>query len=198
MGLHTGLADPVDPGSVAGGYFSSQTLNRVSRIMSAGHGGQILLSLAAEELSRDALPEQSSLQDLGEHHLRDVIHPEHLFELKVSGLPAHLTDFIGRGKELSEIDHALAQNRLVTIVGAGGTGKTRLAVEAGVVQLARVRQDKRFCSGVYFVALASLEDRGAIVPAIASALGFSFYEGGKPRQQLLDYLRKKIDAADPG
>jgi predicted ATPase/predicted Ser/Thr protein kinase len=102
-------------------------------------------------------------------------------------LPAQPTPFVGREAELSELARLLADPdvRLLTILGAGGMGKTRLALEAGAAQL------DNFERGVYFVSLAPLDSAQAIVPAVAGALGFSFYEGGEPRRQLLDYLREK-------
>jgi serine/threonine protein kinase/tetratricopeptide (TPR) repeat protein len=102
-------------------------------------------------------------------------------------LPTQLTSFVGRQAELTELARLLNDPavRLVTILGAGGMGKTRLSLEAGAAQL------NHYPNGVYFVPLASIDSSEAIVPATAQALGFSFYEGGEPRQQLLDYLREK-------
>jgi predicted ATPase/tetratricopeptide (TPR) repeat protein len=102
-------------------------------------------------------------------------------------LPVQPTPFVGREAELVELDRLLSDPdvRLVTVLGAGGMGKTRLALEAAARQL------DRYTHGVFFVSLASLWSADAIVPTIAQALGFSFYGGGEPRQQLLDYLRAK-------
>ncbi|MBE9508877.1 MAG: protein kinase, partial [Chloroflexi bacterium] len=102
-------------------------------------------------------------------------------------LPAQPTPFVGREAELTELARLLTDPdvRLLTILGAGGMGKTRLALEAGEAQL------DNFEHGVYFVSLAPLRSVDAIVPTVAEALGFSSYEGGEPRQQLLDYLRQK-------
>jgi predicted ATPase/predicted Ser/Thr protein kinase len=110
----------------------------------------------------------------------DAIRPCH-------NLPAQPTPFVGREAELTELRRLLADPdvRLLTILGAGGMGKTRLALEAAAAEL------DNFERGVYFVSLAPLDSVEAIVPTVAEALGFSFYEGGEPEQQLLDYLRQK-------
>lgn len=102
-------------------------------------------------------------------------------------LPAQATSFFGRQVELDELARLLNDPaiRLVTILGAGGLGKTRLALEVGASQL------DRYPSGVFFVPLAPLDSVESIMPVIAQATGFSFYEGGEPRQQLLDYFREK-------
>ena len=102
-------------------------------------------------------------------------------------LPTQTTPFVGREAELVELDRLLANPsvRLLTIVGVGGMGKTRLALEVGTRQL------EHFQNGLYFVALAGIQAVEDIIPATAQALGFSFYEGREPRQQLLDYLREK-------
>jgi predicted ATPase len=110
----------------------------------------------------------------------DTTEPRH-------NLPVQPTPFVGRETELTELARLLSDPdvRLLTVLGAGGMGKTRLALEAGAAEL------NSFEHGVCFVPLAPLESVEAIVPAVAEALGFSFYEGGEPRQQLLDYLREK-------
>jgi predicted ATPase/DNA-binding SARP family transcriptional activator len=106
---------------------------------------------------------------------------------KFSNLPILLTPFVGREAVLAEIADRLQDPdcRLLTLVGPGGCGKTRLAMKAATAQL------DSYPHGVYFVSLAPLQSVEAIVPTVAEALGFSFYEGGEPRQQLLDYLRQK-------
>jgi predicted ATPase/class 3 adenylate cyclase len=199
MGLHTGSAELI--GNDYRGYL---TMAKVQRVMSVAYGGQILLSNTSAELIHNELPEGITLRDMKEHRLKGLLNPEHLWQIVArdlqqdfpplqslneipNNLPVQLTDFIGREKELAEVAEALAKNRLVTLIGSGGTGKTRLAIEAGAVQLT----DHHFTNGVFFVALAPLETTEATVLTIASSLGFSFYEGGEPRQQLLDYLREK-------
>jgi class 3 adenylate cyclase len=123
MGIHTGEAEQTSDNPLLGGYASNQTLNRVARILSAAHGGQILLSLATTDLVKDSLPTNTELRDMGEHHLRNLIHPEHLFQLNIArlpsefpplntltrhhNLPVQLTSFIGREKEVGQIKKRL-------------------------------------------------------------------------------------------
>ena len=135
MGIHTGAAELRD-----GDYYGT-AVNRAARLMSVAHGGQILVSLATSELLRDTPTE---LVHLGEHHLRDLDHPEHIFQVMHEGLPrefpplrsvetlsgnlrAQVTSFVGRSKELREIEQELQSSRIVTLTGVGGVGKTRLA-----------------------------------------------------------------------
>jgi predicted ATPase len=105
----------------------------------------------------------------------------------VGNLPLQLTPFVGREEEVAQIQERLRDPacRLLTLVGLGGSGKTRLALEAAAPQI------DHYPHGVYFVSLAPLDSVDSIVPTIAEALGFRFYEEGEPQQQLLDYLRQK-------
>ncbi|HKY54570.1 MAG TPA: hypothetical protein VJM08_09705, partial [Anaerolineales bacterium] len=152
------------------------------RIMSAGHGGQILLSGATRELVRDHLPVNSELIDLGEKRLKDLLRPEHLYQLSVAGLPStfpplktldsflnnlpiQLTSFIGREKEITEVTQELKSHRLVTLTGSGGAGKTRLSLEVGAACL------EQFTNGVWFVELAALTDPALIISTMMSAFG---------------------------
>jgi predicted ATPase/DNA-binding SARP family transcriptional activator len=102
-------------------------------------------------------------------------------------LPSALTSFVGRKQELANLEQLLAdpEVRLVTVVGPGGSGKTRLALEAAAAEV------NRYSHGVWFVSLASLQATEGIVPTVAQALGLPFGDGSEPRQQLLDYLRQK-------
>jgi predicted ATPase/class 3 adenylate cyclase len=198
MGIHAGPAEL----QKSGDYQGYITLSRVQRLTSAGHGGQVLLSVAVQDLVRDELAKGVSLGDLGEQRLKDMPRPERIYQLNIPGLPmefpplrtlqtarhnlpAQMTSFIGREKEIAEIKASIRGHRLVTLTGPGGSGKTRLAL-----QVAADLQDE-FQHGVWLVELAPLETAEVIVPTIAAALGFSFYEGGEPRQQLLHYLRDK-------
>src|SRR5439155_1282681 len=141
IGLHTG-----EPQRSAEGYVGLD-VHRAARIMSAGHGGQVLLSQTTRDLVEHDLPDGVSLRDLGAHRLKDLLHPTHLFELVNSGLPADFpplktldthhnnlpippTSLIGREPEVAEISALLKQPemRLLTLLGPGGIGKTRLAI----------------------------------------------------------------------
>ncbi len=105
----------------------------------------------------------------------------------VGNLPLQLTPFVGREEELAQIQERLQDPacRLLTLLGLGGSGKTRLALEAAAPQI------DNYPHGVYFISLAPLDSVDSMVPTVAEALGFRFYEEGEPRQQLLDYLRQK-------
>jgi predicted ATPase/class 3 adenylate cyclase len=190
MGIHTGEAERTSNTE----YASNPTLNRVARISSAAHGGQILLSLATTDLVKDSLPANTELRDMGQHFLKNLIHPEHLFQLNIQGLPSEfpplntlthhqnlplqVTSFIGREKEQSEIVELLARNRLVTLTGVGGIGKTRLSIEVarGVLP--------EFPDGTFFVALAALNNQNLVAHAMVQALGF-MEDGIRPAEQQL-------------
>lgn len=142
MALHTGAVD-----EQSGDYFG-QPVNRVARLLSAAHGGQVLLSNPAYDLVRDNLPAGITLADMGEHRLKDLIRPEHIFQLVVPGLPSEFpplktlddrpnnlpaqpTPLIGREKELADLGKMLGrgEGRLITLTGPGGMGKTRLGLQ---------------------------------------------------------------------
>ncbi|MBK9712314.1 MAG: helix-turn-helix domain-containing protein [Kouleothrix sp.] len=186
MAIHTGAAELRD-----GDYFG-QALNRIARLSAAGHGGQILLSAAAWELARDHLPPAVELRDLGEHYLKDLIRPEHIFQLTAANLPATFpplktlnqrpnnlpvqpTPLIGRERETAEVCALLRRPdvRLLTLTGTGGTGKTRLALQAA----AELLED--FRDGVWLVTLASIADPDLVLTAIAQVLAKQ--EAGDPR-----------------
>ena len=196
--LHAG-----DPEERDGDYFGPP-VNRVARLLSAGHGGQILISKAVEQLILDQLSGGVELLDLGKHKLINLTLPEHIFQVKApfhqidfpplrtrdatpNNLPTLLTPFVGREEELAALEEMLIDPdiRLITIVGPGGIGKTRLALAFAERQL------RNFKQGVFFVSLASLDAVEDIVPAVARGLGFNFYEGGDHHRQLIDYLRAK-------
>ena len=139
--------------------------------------------ILAEELCVEPARETVMLYE----QIRDGVDLEALFSVPSHNLPASLTPLVGREAELVEIEDLLCRPdcRLLTLVGPGGIGKTRLAMEAA-------REHVRdFRDGVFFVPLAALRSVEGIVPAIATTLGFAFHQEGQPRQQLLDYLRGK-------
>jgi len=196
MGLHTGEAE------LRGNDYYGQALNRTARIMAVASGGQILLSNITAEVVREHLPASASLQDLGEHHLKDLIRPEHLYQLSAPGLrqdfpaikssstfqsnlPTQLTSFIGREKELAEVKALLDSARLVTLTGSGGTGKTRLSIEVGTQLLSN------FANGVWLIELASLSDPAQIIPALARAFGLHELPFNSLANIVADYLRDK-------
>ncbi len=203
MGIHTGEAET--DGKDYRGYL---TLSLVQRVMSAGHGGQLLVTEATERLLQTEPPKDLAFLDLGEYRLKDTAGPMRLFQVTAPGLqaefpalraldvfpnnlPTSLTRFVGREKEIGEVSKALAEHRLVTLTGPGGAGKTRLAVQVGIAAVETARASGLFPDGVFFVDLAPLQPAEAMVPAIAAALRFSFYRGGDPCRQLLDFLREK-------
>ena len=198
MGLHTGAAQINDDKQ----YSGYATLASTQRIMSAGHGGQILLSGATRELVRDTLPTDTDLLDLGEKRLKDLLRPEHLYQLNVSGLtvtfpplktldlfpnnlPVQLTSFVGRENEIVELKQELESHRLVTLTGSGGTGKTRLSLQVAAELL------EKFDHGVWFVELAPLTDPDLIPQTILSTIGVQEQQGKTPLEVLKEYLHEK-------
>lgn len=185
MGVHLGEAAP----SLSGDYNQIPCLNRLSRLMSAGHGGQVLISDAVREAVAESWPAGVTLRDLGEHRLRDLLGPERIWQLDIAGLPATFppiktlegnpgnlpvlpAPLLGRERELADIRRLLQGEaaRLVTLIGPGGVGKTHLAQQAG----AELLDD--YPGGVWFVPLAEVRDPGQLLPALAAALGVR--EGG--------------------
>ncbi|HSG44895.1 MAG TPA: tetratricopeptide repeat protein [Anaerolineales bacterium] len=198
MGIHTGTVQLNDEEQ----YSGYATLASTQRIMSAGHGGQILLSSATHELVRDMLPKDSTLLDLGEKQLKDLLRPEHLYQFNISGLattfpplktldsypnnlPTHLTSFIGRENEIAEVSQDLSEHRLVTLTGSGGTGKTRLSLQVAADML------DSFPNGVWFVELAPITDPELIPQTILTAIGIKEQEGKTPIDLLKEYLSEK-------
>src|SRR5918999_270213 len=183
-----------------GGYVG-MAIHEVARISAAGHGGQVLVSSTTRELAADARLAGVELRDLGEHRLKDVSHLVRLFQLAGDGLPdgfppprtlgsGHdnlpppLTSFIGR-EEVAEGKRLLADTRLLTLTGPGGTGKTRLALQLA----ADAGAD--FPDGVFFVALESVRDADLVPSAIVTALGLPTVGAVSPVQRVVDHLRDR-------
>ena len=171
MALHTGAAEERD-----GDYFGPP-VNRVARLLSAAHGGQVLLSLPAQELVRDQLPTATTLRDLGEHRLKDLFRPERVFQLVSPDLPSEFpplrtleayrnnlplqpTPLMGREKEVAEVLDLLRsdETRLLTLTGPGGIGKTRLALQAAADLL------ENFPDGTFLVPLATVTEAELFLP----------------------------------
>jgi predicted ATPase/class 3 adenylate cyclase len=203
MALHAGPAVSQHRDASAGAYASGLTLSHVSRLLSAGHGGQVLLSAAARGLTAGDLPPGAGLRDLGVHRLRDLPLPEHIYQLTAPGLagefpplrtagppagnlPALLTSFIGRRRELAELARVLESTRLLTLTGSGGTGKTRLALEVARDQAGR------FPDGVWLVELAPVTDPGLLVQSVAGVLGLR----EQPGRPLLATLKDALASAE--
>lgn len=193
MGLHVGSAEFRD-----NDYFGN-SLNRVSRIMTAAHGGQVLISLPVEELVRDHLDPGIQLRDLGERRLRDLARPEHLFQLVLPGLPSEfpplrsleitpnnlptmLNTFVGREKERAAVKRQLQSTRLLTLTGTGGTGKTRLAVQVAEDLLGD------FSDGVWLVELATISDPDRILEITAATVGLREEPGEPLLETLVQFL----------
>lgn len=198
MGLHTGVAEI----QADGDYQGYLALSRIQRIMSAGTGGQVLLSHATQKQVVDLLPGGISLRDMGERRLKDLTQPEHFYQLVLPGLPvdfpplktldlvrhnlpAQMTSFIGRQRELAEIKEAVRSHRLVTLTGSGGTGKTRLSVQAAIDLL------DQFVDGVWFVELAPLTDPELVSQAILSSMQASEQENRSALDTLIEILHGK-------
>lgn len=195
-GMHLGSAEERD------GDYYGPTLNRAARIMAAAHGGQILLSQAVADAVRDRLPPPFALLDLGAARLRDLDDPEHLHQLLhpslrtqfpalralarvPSNLPQALNSFIGRERELHEARELLQHTRLLTLLGMGGMGKSRLSLELAATLL------DEYPDGVWLVELAPLAEPARVPQALASVLGLRAEPGRSITETLLDWVRER-------
>jgi predicted ATPase/class 3 adenylate cyclase len=195
MALHTGECEERD-----GDYFGP-AVNRVARLTAIGHGGQVLVSRPTADVVSDHLPAGVSLRDMGTHHLRDLSRPEVVFQLEIDGLPSEfpplrsldnpallnnlpmfVSSFVGRDAEMIEVRKLVSDNRLVTLTGAGGAGKTRLAIQVAAELLDGTGD------GVWLVELASATDNHAVPTAVASALGVAERPGQDTLDTLVDVL----------
>jgi len=192
-GLHAGVEERRD------NDFFGRAVNKAARIMSAAHGGQVLLSQAVAALVRDRLPAGAVLRDLGAVRLRDLARPERVYQIvhpklrqqfpplrsleaTPNNLPQQVTSFIGREHELPEVRKMLGNTRLLTLFGVGGIGKTRLSLQVAAEML------DDFPDGVWFVELAPLADAQLVPQAVASVLGVK-EEAGRP---VADALKKHV------
>ena len=195
MGLHTG-----EPRLTGEGYVGID-VHKGARIAAVGHGGQVLLSQATRALV------DAEVRDLGPHRLKDLSIPERIFQLEIDGLPSEFaplktleagmrnlpsprTSFVGRTDELASIDRMLDEPdcRLLTLVGPGGVGKTRLALEAAA------RRIDRYQHGVHFVPLVGVPAPDLLAPAVAESLQFQVdnaHSAIPARDQLVDFLRER-------
>ncbi len=195
MGIHAGEATQTPAGLVG------LDVHRAARVGAVARGGQVLLSETAAAVVRDRLPTGSALRDLGPHRLKDLGRPEHLFQLEAAGLqadfppprsldnpalpnnlPAQLASFVGRERELAEVRQLLECDRLVTLTGAGGSGKTRLGLQVAAELL------DGSGDGVWLVELAPIADEQAVASTVASSLGISGQSARPALEVLADAL----------
>ncbi len=209
IGLHTG--EPIE----AEGLYAGLDVHWAARVMSAGHGGQVLVSRRTADLVDGELPAEIELLDLGEHRLKDLTAPQRLYQAVVEGMPSEFpplktlgtvrtnlpvaaSPLVGREADLGAVrELVLGGARVVTITGAGGSGKTRIALQAAADLV------ERFAGGVFWVPLAALTEPELVLPAVAQALGLP--DGGELRRHLaerptlllLDNFEHLLDAAAP-
>jgi predicted ATPase/class 3 adenylate cyclase len=196
IGLHTG------EGVLGADDYVGLDVHRAARVARAGHGGEVLLSETTRSLVTNALPAGASLRDLGPHRLKDLDQPERLFQLvlpdlpsnfppprtldaRPNNLPAQLTSFIGRAKTIREIERLLEGTRLLTLTGAGGSGKTRLALELAHRRLSL------FEDGAFMVELAPIRDPALVPSRIAESLGVPQIPGRTTLEVLEGHLRDR-------
>jgi predicted ATPase/class 3 adenylate cyclase len=194
MGLHSGVAEQ------RGHDYYGPVLNRAARLMSAGHGGQVLLSAATHELVRDRLPDGCGLLALGEFRLRDLGRPETVFQVVhrdlaqefprlrtldalPANLPAQVTSFVGRDDDVARVVAFLDEASLVTLTGTGGVGKTRLAVHVAAEVLTQ------FADGAWFCELAAVNDGDALAQVVSASLGCLQRPGLSLAQSIVEYLK---------
>ncbi len=191
MALHTGEAEERD-----GDYFGPP-LNRAARLVGIGHGGQVLLSQAAASLIDAA---DLTLTDLGRHGLKDLTEPEHVFQLSEDGdrfpalhsldalpnnLPPQLTSFIGREDQLEEAAGLIRSNRMLTLTGVGGSGKTRLALQiAGELV-------EEFPDGVWLIELGPIDDPSLVPQAVIDAMSLALGAEGTALENVESFMERR-------
>ena len=196
IAVHQGEAEQRDDD-----YFGP-TLNRVARVLAVGHGGQTLLTHVAADSVRETLPSEIALRDLGERRLKDLRQPERIFQLVVhdlpdqfpplrslevlpNNLPAQVTSFVGREREMAEIKRLFPATRLLTLTGPGGTGKTRLSLQVAAEHL------DQFPHGVWLVELSTVSDPALVPEAIINAVGIREVPDRSPLATLVEALRTR-------
>lgn len=196
MGLHTGA-----PQLTHAGYVGLD-VHIAARICAAAHGGQVLLSLQTHDLAEQSQLADVSMRDLGEHRLKDLDRPRRIFQLVISklpdefpplqtldalphNLPIQLTSFVGREREMQEIKRLLTTTRLLTLTGAGGAGKTRLALQVAADLV------EQYDDGVWLIELASFSDPALVPQSVAAVLGVREQPGEPLLNSLVNYLRSK-------
>jgi predicted ATPase/class 3 adenylate cyclase/DNA-binding CsgD family transcriptional regulator len=198
IGIHAGEVQLRDEGNYAG-----PTINKTARLRDLAHGGQTVMSGVTGEVVEDRLPVGTWLTELGDHRLRDVSRPLRVVQLchpdldndfpplcaantaAKQRLPAQLTSFVGRGAQLTEIGELLAENRLVTLTGAGGAGKTRLAIEVAS------QLSIRFPEGIWFADLAPITHPDVVPLTVARAMGLPDQPGRSITDTLLGFVRDR-------
>jgi predicted ATPase/class 3 adenylate cyclase len=202
IGINTGAAQAGSNADGSGGYTGYSTLARTQRVMSTAYGEQILLSNTSADLLLGELPAGVTLRDMKEHRLKGLLNPEHLWQAVAPGLaqdfpalqtlnsipnnlPIQLTSFIGREKEIAEIKNLVEHNRLVTLTGSGGVGKTRHSLQVGAELL------DAFANGIWLVELAPVSNPELVLQALAAVLGVHENEGYPLMTALQDFLGAK-------
>ncbi len=177
-------------------------IHRAARIAAAGHGGQVLLSQTTHDLVAGELPEGATLIDLGEHWLKDLAEPEHLYQINIDGLrtafpplrslvtlpnnlPRHLSSFVGRRHDVEDLRQLMTESPLVTLTGPGGVGKTRLCLQVAAELL------DTFSDGAWLVELETLTDGELVAQQVAVALGIAEASAADAREAVLGHLRTR-------
>jgi predicted ATPase len=196
IALHTGETE------LRAGDYYGPTVNRCARLRAIAHGGQVLLSLTTAEVVRPGLTDGYSLRDMGSHRLKDLQQPERVFQLLhpslpsdfppllslqafANNLPQQLTSFIGREREMTEVKRLLSSTRLLTLTGAGGCGKTRLALQVAADLV------EEYPDGVWQVELAPLTDPSLVPQTVAKVLGVREEPDRSITETLTDYLQSR-------
>jgi predicted ATPase/class 3 adenylate cyclase/DNA-binding CsgD family transcriptional regulator len=182
-------------------YYVGPSIIRTARLRSLAHGGQVLLSAVTADLLVDALPARATLLPLGIHRLKGMCQPEQVFQLahpelppqfpplhsqavRPHNLPAELTSFVGRETELAALGDLMGRHRLVTVVGTGGCGKTRIAAQHAA------EHNDRFTDGTWWVDLSTVDGPAAVAPAVLGALGLAA-TGQDPTDRAIAYLAQR-------